>query len=162
MNTEALKVIAKLGLMPLPREGGFYRLTWISAERLTSGRAAGSAIFFLITRDEFSGLHRMRAEELWHFHAGDAVDHVQLDPADQSLSRTQLGGNVLAGEVPQLIVPGGIWQGAKLAPRAERGWALLGCTLSPAWDEAEFELAQRNALAREFPLQAELVREFTR
>ncbi|HEX2853253.1 MAG TPA: cupin domain-containing protein [Opitutaceae bacterium] len=162
MNSGALKVIAKLGLMPLPREGGFYRLTWVSAERLVSGRAAGSAIFFLITRDEFSGLHRMKAEELWHFHAGDAVDHVQIDPGDQSLSRSRLGGNVLAGEVPQLIVPGGIWQGARLADKAEHGWALLGCTLSPAWDEAEFELAQRKVLLGEFPAHADLVREFTR
>lgn len=162
MNTEALKVIAKLGLMPLPREGGFYRLTWVSAERLTSGRAAGSAIYFLITRDEFSALHRMRAEEIWHFHAGDPVDHVQLDPGDKSLSQFRLGGNVLVGEVPQLVVAGGIWQGARLAASAPRGWALLGCTLSPAWDEAEFELGERNVLTREFPNQAALVREFTR
>lgn len=162
MNAEALQVIAKLGLMPLPREGGFYRLTWISTERLASGRAAGSAIYFLITRDEFSALHRMRAEELWHFHAGDPVEHVQLDGRAGLAKKTLLGPEVMAGEVPQVVVKGGMWQGARLGARGNRGWALLGCTLSPAWEEAEFELGERSTLAREFPAQAILVREFTR
>jgi predicted cupin superfamily sugar epimerase len=162
MNAEAMQVIAKLGLMPLPREGGFYRLVWISSERLASGRAAGSAIYFFITPEEFSGLHRLRAEELWLFHAGDSVEHVQIDPRNGALVRTRLGPGVTTGDVPQLVVPSGVWQGARIAPRGHHGWALLGCSLSPAWDEAEFELGDRDRLAREFPAHATLVRELAR
>jgi uncharacterized protein len=162
MNAEAMQVIAKLGLMPLPREGGFYRLTWVSAERLTSGRAAGSAIYFFISVEEFSALHRMRAEEIWHFHAGDAVEHVQFDARDGSVDTVILGSDVLAGHVPQLVVPGSVWQAARLAPNGRRGWALLGCTLSPAWDEAEFELGNSAVLVRQFPAHIRLVRELTR
>lgn len=162
MNAGAQQIIAKLGLKPLPREGGFYRLTWVSAERLASGRAAGSAIYFLMTREEFSALHRLRVEELWHFYAGDSIEHVQLDPRDGTLRQTRLGAEVGAEDVHQLVVPVGVWQGARLRPKGCHGWALLGCTLSPAWDEAEFEVADRGALAREFPAHASLVRELTR
>lgn len=162
MNAEAQQVIAKLGLVPLPREGGFYRLTWVSAQRMPDGRAAGSAIYFLITPDEFSAFHRLAGEELWHFHAGDPVDHVQLDPLSARVRTTRLGSNIVAGHVPRLGVAGGIWQGAKLAAGGSRGWALLGCSLVPAWDEKEFEIADTGALLLAFPEHAAIVRELTR
>ena len=79
-----------------------------------------------------------------------------------------LGANVLAGEVPQLLVPAGVWQGARLAAdnpcdtSASPGWALLGCTSTPAWDEKLFELAERAALLRTFPGAAAHIRAFTR
>src|SRR5687767_4055852 len=116
MTPEARQIIAQLELAPLPREGGYFRVVWTSTTRLPSGRAGTSAIYFLITDDDFSALHRLRAEELWHFHAGDAVDHVQLDPANKSVTRIRLGPDVLARDQPQLIVRGGVWQGARLAP----------------------------------------------
>ena len=162
MNSEAEKIIAKLGLTPLPREGGLYRLNWVSTERLTSGRAAGSAIYFLITPEEFSAFHRMAGEELWHFYAGDPVDHVQLEPRRGARRTTRLGSNILAGHVPQLAVPGGVWQGAKLVPGGTRGWALLGCSLVPAWDEKEFEIGDTGALLNLFPNHATIVRDLTR
>ena len=152
MNAEAEKIIAQLGLAPLPREGGFFRPSWVSTARLANGRAAGSAIWFLLTADDFSALHRMPAEELWHFYAGDPVEHVTLDTAAGTARVTVLGPELLAGQQPQLTVPGGVWQGARLLPTGrQRGWALLGCTVTPAWDEREFELGSRAALLGEFP-----------
>jgi predicted cupin superfamily sugar epimerase len=162
MNTEAQEIIAKLGLMPLPREGGFYRVTWVSSQRLSSGRAAGSAIYFFLGGADFSALHRMATEEVWHFYGGDPVEHSQFDPADRSLITTRLGTEVLAGQKPQLAVRGGVWQGARLMSGGNRGWALLGCSLSPAWDEAEFELGDPGALLELFPQHSALVRELTR
>jgi predicted cupin superfamily sugar epimerase len=152
VNAEAEKIIAQLGLAPLPQEGGFFRRTWVSSTRLANGRAAASAIWFLLTDDGFSALHRLPAEELWQFYAGDAVEHVQLDPATGAARVNVLGPDLAAKQRPQLVVPGGVWQGARLLDEARpRGWALLGCTVTPAWDDGEFELGSRETLLREFP-----------
>ena len=163
VNAEAEKIIAQLALAPLPREGGFFRQTWVSRARLANGRAAGSAIWFLLTPDNFSALHRLQAEELWHFYAGDPVEHVQLTATDGAGRVTVLAAELAAQQRPQLVVPGGRWQGARLAAGARpRGWALLGCTLTPAWTESEFELGSRAALLREFPGAAEWIGALTR
>ena len=167
MNAEAEKIIARLGLSPLPHEGGFFRQTWLSQERMADGRAAGSAILFLITAESFSALHRLETDEIWHHCSGDPVQHLQLDPHDGSTRIIHLGAEAPAGEA-QLVVPGGIWQGARLAnindgsaPSA-RGWALLSCTMAPAWEEKEFTLGRREKLAEIFPAQADLIAAFTR
>ena len=163
MNAEAEQVIARLGLAPLPLEGGFFRRVWTSATKLPSGREAASNIYFLVTPEEFSALHRMIvSEEIWHFHAGDAVEHAQFDPRQGRVFLTTLGGNILAGEVPHVLVHGSVWQGARLAPGGRHGWALLGCTVSPAWDPADFELGNQAALNVAFPGNEALVRAFTR
>jgi predicted cupin superfamily sugar epimerase len=175
MNAEAQELIARLRLKPLPHEGGFFRQTWVSAERLASGRAAGSAILFLLTADNFSALHRLETDELWHFCAGDAVEHVQFDPREPSVRRIRLGPDVPVDSA-QLIVPGKVWQGARLAETAataatpapvaratvRRGWALMSCTLTPAWEEREFTLGRREELTRAFPDQAALIAALTR
>ena len=151
MNTEAQAIITRLGLAPLPNEGGWFRQTWVSGARWADGRAAGSAIIFLVTPEDFSALHRLKTDEVWFYQAGDAVEHVRLEPGGGAARLARLGGDVLAGEVPQLVVPGGVWQGARLAAGGRRGWALIGCTMAPAWAEAEFELGSRAGLAGEFP-----------
>jgi predicted cupin superfamily sugar epimerase len=111
----------------------------------------------------FSALHRLQSDEAWHFYAGDPVEHVTLDPQGGAAVVTRLGINFAAGERPQLVVPRGVWQGARLAatPPAA-GWALIGCTLTPAWDERAFELGARAALLREFPAAAAWVAALTR
>src|SRR4051812_37554865 len=144
----AAELIAALRLEPLPNEGGFFRQTYVSDTRLPSGRSAGTAIYFLITPDGFTALHRLRTEEVWHFHAGDTVEHLTPDPASGKGVKAQLGSNFAAGETPQLVVPGGTWQGARLA--AGGAWALLGCTMSPGWDEREFTLGDHADLAAWF------------
>jgi predicted cupin superfamily sugar epimerase len=157
MTDETRQMIAALRLEPLPHEGGFFRQTWCDA--------AGSAIYFLLTKPEFSALHRLRMPEIWHFYAGDPVEHVQLNA--QGAISTRLGPDVLAGQNPQLLVPPGTWQGARLpigwvSSQPPHGWALLGCTLAPPWSEADFELGQRDALLREFPAHDALIRALTR
>ncbi len=167
MNAAAEKIIADLRLAPLPHEGGFFRQTWVSPQTLAGGRAAGSAILFLLAPGEFSALHRLPTDEIWHFHAGDTVEHLQLDPRDGTALSTRLGPDLAAGHQPQLIVRGGIWQGARLAPAAagagaSLGWALLGCVMAPAWDENEFTLGHREELKRIFPAHADLIKAFSR
>lgn len=167
MNETAEEVIARLGLAPLPHEGGFFRQTWVSSKRLDGGRAVGSAIYFLLTPEGFSAFHQLRTDEVWLFHAGDPIEHVQLTRGSREMKRTCLGEDVRNGYTPQLIVPGGVWQGARLAsaesPKALRNdWSLVSCVMAPAWDEREFALGQRAELLREFPEAAEWVRSLTR
>ena len=169
MNAAAERLIAQLGLVPLPHEGGFFRRTWTSSESLPNGRSAGSAIYFLLTETDFSALHRMPTDELWFFHAGDVVEHVQLNGSEPGLELTRMGGDLMTGQAPQLIVPGGTWQGARLAPplfnesrNRRNGWALMSCTMAPAWDEQEFVLGNRPGLLREFPKAAPWIEVLTR
>lgn len=154
----AQKLIASLGLEPLPHEGGFFRQTWRTD--------AGSAILFLMTTEGFSALHRITQTELWHFYAGDPVDHVQFNSATGRARVTRLGGDVLGGDCPQLVVPAGEWQGARLAPALPgsggRGYALVGCTVTPAWDERGFELGNCEGLLQRFPAGADWIRALTR
>lgn len=160
-SAAAAQIISTLGLEPLPDEGGFFRQTW--------SNATGTAIYFLITPAAFSALHRLMHDEIWHFYAGDSIDHVQLDPRSGSQRRVRLGADVLNGEQPQLVVPAGVWQGARLAAAdggdrasARQGFALIGCTMSPGWDPAGFTLGGRAELERAFPAGAELIRALTR
>ncbi len=156
----AAAIIAALQLEALPNEGGFFCPTYRSALCLPNGRAAGSAIYFLLTPEGFSALHSLLTEELWHFYAGDPVEHLCLDPATGNGTKTQLGPDILNGQRPLLVVPAGTWQGARLAPGGR--WALLGCTMSPAWDEREFLLAERTPLTSAFPQWAEEIHALTR
>ncbi len=158
MKREAAEIVARLGLEPLPHEGGFFRQISVSEERLPSGQPLRSVIWYLMTKEDFSSLHRLQAEELWEFHEGDEVEHLQLDPRTGVARVTLLGTS--AGE-RKVVVRGGVWQGARLA-KAARGWALLQCTMTPAWDEAEFELGRRDELRRTFPAAAELIVAMTR
>src|SRR5580658_644676 len=153
MNAEAGHLVSRLGLAPLPGEGGFFARTWTSGVRMAGGRPCGSAILFLITESDFSALHRLGMDEIWHFHGGDPAELSLLGPVAGSCRTLVLGPDVAGAHVPQAIVPAGTWQGARpCAPAAgARGWSLFGCTVSPAWDEREFELGERGALLREFP-----------
>jgi predicted cupin superfamily sugar epimerase len=165
MNAEAAHLIRKFGLVPLPGEGGFFARTWTGSASVADGRAAGSAILFLMTENDFSALHRLRCDEVWHFHAGDPAELVRLDPRTKACLISILGPDPEGGHVPQAIARAGEWQGARIVaahPGAARGWTLVGCTMAPAWSEGEFELGKRKELEREFPAHSAIVRALTR
>ena len=170
MNAEAKALIEHLKLEPLPKEGGFFRQTWTSPRQLPDGRSAGSAIMFLLTDTAFSALHRLQTDEVWLFHAGDPVEHVQLSPGKPSPVIVRLGHRILNGDISQLVVPGGNWQGARLLPRSHddkkaanhRGWSFMSCVMAPAWDDREFDLGIRESLLDEFSQAEEQIRALTR
>ena len=162
MNDEAHQIITQLGLEPLPNEGGYFRRTWTGpASSMDNPRPIGTAIYFLITPKEFSALHRLETDEVWHFYAGDPVELVQLDTSSQVVRKDVLGSNILAGEISQIVVPAGVWQGARIV-EANQGWALLGCTMAPGWDEREFTLGNRESLREVFPDAASEIHGLTR
>lgn len=128
------EIIAKLGLKPHP-EGGHYRETFRDSARDASGRAASSAIYFLLARGERSHWHRIDAVEVWHHYAGDALT-LQIADGD-GVRSVRLGADVIAGEEPQAVVPAHAWQSAQ----CNGEWTLVGCTVAPGFDFATFELA---------------------
>ena len=130
----AADIIARLGLKPHP-EGGHYRETFRDTRYDADGRAASTAIYFLLARGERSHWHRIDAVEIWHWHAGAPLE---LDIATaQGRARIVLGSDLAAGERPQGIVPPHAWQAA-----VSRGdWTLVGCTVAPGFEFATFELA---------------------
>jgi predicted cupin superfamily sugar epimerase len=165
MNAEARQLISKLGLVPLPQEGGFFVRTWTSEAKTADGRPAGSAILFLIAEGEFSALHRLTSDEMWHFHGGDPAELALLGPVAGSGRTIVLGPDVSGAHFPAAVVPAGTWQGARILPglaKGGRGWSLLGCTVSPGWEEGDFELARREALLGEFPGHSSIIEALTR
>lgn len=144
----ARRLVRLLRLQP-HREGGFFRETYRCAERFPGrafpgGRSISTAILFLLPAGAVSRLHRIRSDEVWHFHAGGPLTVVELDPVSGRTRRTTLG----TGRC-QHVVRAGTWFGAELAPGTE--YALVGCTVAPGFDYRDFELADREALLRAFP-----------
>ena len=131
----AADIIAALELKPHP-EGGHYRETFRDARLDADGRSASTAIYFLLARGERSHWHRIDAVEVWHYYAGHAL---VLQIADDDGQRSVcLGPDLIAGEVPQAIVPAQAWQAAE----STGDWTLVGCTVAPGFDFAKFELAR--------------------
>lgn len=133
MTAEADRLIALLQLAPHP-EGGHYRETF----RDGAGRGHSSAIHFLLKAGEVSWWHRIDAAEVWHFHRGAPLE---LRIAENGVVRTHvLGVGIEQGEQPQIVVPPGAWQMAQT-----RGdYTLVGCTVAPGFEFAQFELAARD------------------
>jgi uncharacterized protein len=130
----AADIIAQLALEPHP-EGGHYRETFRDPRVDAAGRAASTAIYFLLARGERSHWHRIDAVEIWHYYAGDALTLRIADDSGQRVVR--LGPGLAAGEQPQAVVPAHAWQAAE----SIGDWTLVGCTVAPGFDFAKFELA---------------------
>jgi uncharacterized protein len=162
----AQDVIRQLGLLPHP-EGGFYRETYRCDEKIAaaalpgrygSDRNLSTAIYYLLTPESFSAIHRLQSDEVFHFYAGDPVTMLQLHD-DGRAETIILGQGVLAGQQLQVVVPRGVWQGTFLNDGGS--FALLGATVSPGFDFADFELADRDALIRRYSSRAALIRRLT-
>lgn len=150
-------LIRTLRLKPHP-EGGRFRETYRSpaAARTPRGsRRWATAILFLLEEGDFSALHRIKSDELWHFYAGGPLRVSAIRPDGRSESAL-LG----PGHKYQHLVPAGRWFGA--APEPGSGWSLVGCTVSPGFDFRDFELGSREKLLRQFPRAVKIIRKLTR
>ncbi|MGZ5545271.1 MAG: cupin domain-containing protein [Limisphaerales bacterium] len=155
-------VIRLLNLTPLTIEGGFFRETYRSPEQLArkeGARSLATAIYYLLTPDTFSQMHRVPGEEIFHFYLGDPVEMLQIAP-DGSGEIIVMGTDIAAGMHPQHIVPGRFWQGARLRPKGK--FALLGTTMSPGFDYADYESGKRDELLSRFPQHSAMLRVLTR
>ena len=166
----AQQIIEFLGLQPLPEEGGHFRQTYLSEDRVgvasmpsryRSDKPFGSAIYYFLTgdADSFSALHRLATDEVYHFYLGDPVDMLLLQP-DGVAREVTLGPRLLEGQHLQFVVPRGVWQGSRL--RAGGQFALLGCTMAPAFTPDDFECGRRAELQVAYPDQAAKIQSLTR
>ena len=160
MTAEEIKTLLKLG--PHPVEGGSFRRTYTSAGSvdLPRGmRAQGTAIYYLLEPGTFSEMHVLDSDEIFHFYLGDPVEMLQLYPDGRSALFT-LGPDLEAGQQVQLVVPAGVWQGTRLMGNGKV--ALLGCTVTPGFDFADYRNARYAELAEKWPAHAERIRALTR
>ncbi len=166
MNAARLKSI--LNLVPLSFEGGYYAETYRSrdvlppsalANRYSGPRTLATAIYYLLEPGTFSELHRVASDEIFHFYLGDPVEMVQLWP-DGSYHRLTIGTDLEHGHHPQVVVPRGVWQGSRLLAGGQL--ALLGCTVSPGFEYADYESGSREILEQQYPDARDLIRSLTR
>jgi predicted cupin superfamily sugar epimerase len=163
----AEEIIEYLGMKPHPEEGGYFAETYRSDEVIPKNalphrygykRSFGTAIFYLLTPDTFSALHRLESDEIFHFYLGDPVTMLQLRPDGSTLVLT-LGQDIFDGQQLQVVVPHGSWQGAFLNEGGS--FALLGCTVAPGFDYNDYETGSRGDLIKEYPEQHELIARLT-
>ena len=159
----AEQIVELFGMKPLKGEGGFYAETYRCSQRIgeahlpagyVGDRSLGSAILYLLTPDTFSALHRLKSDEIFHFYLGDPVTMLQLHP-DGSSEVFTLGRDILNGQRVQVTVPAGSWQGCFLNPGGR--FALMGTTVTPGFEFADFQPADREKLLKQHPDQKELI-----
>lgn len=170
MKPTAQEIVERLDLRPHP-EGGYYRELYRAAETIDAGalpprfrgaRRFSTSIYFLLTGDAFSALHRIASDEVWHFYAGHALCVEMIHPGG-GLETLRLGPEFREGDVFQGVVPAGCWFGAALAePFGREDFALVGCSVAPGFDFADFEMGRRDELLASFPQHAEVIRRLTR
>ena len=166
--SKAERIISMLGLEPHPEEGGYFSETYkaddyIAAEllgdRYSGSRSFCTAIYYLLTPDTFSTMHRVKSDEIFHFYSGDTVEMLQLWP-DGSGRRVLIGNDIENGVLPQVMVPAGVWQGCRLIPGGE--YALMGTTVSPGFEYDDYEAADRYELLRSYDGYTDLIKALTR
>jgi predicted cupin superfamily sugar epimerase len=160
MTADQIKSLLKLE--PHPVEGGSFRRTYTSAgnvELPRGVRAQGTAIYYLLETGTFSEMHVLASDEIFHFYVGDPVEMLQLYENGESAVFT-LGGDLSAGQQVQLVVPAGVWQGTRLVEGGKV--ALLGCTVTPGFDFADYRSGSYAELAAKWPAEAERIRALTR
>jgi predicted cupin superfamily sugar epimerase len=165
MTVETL--VKELDLLPHP-EGGYYKETYRSEGTIAQAclssdfsgeRNMATGIYFLIEKENFSALHKIKSDETWHFYYGDALEVIEINEQGD-LIITKIGSNILKGETFQYTVKANTWFGSRVS--ANGNFSLVGCTVYPGFDFNDFELAKRDDLIKLFPKHQTIITELTR
>jgi predicted cupin superfamily sugar epimerase/quercetin dioxygenase-like cupin family protein len=164
-------LIRRFHMAPIPQEGAWFGVTYTSNDRIDGAglparyggqsRRVSSAIVALETPRDFSALHRLQSDEVWHFYSGTPLTMLLLYPDGHGETVT-LGANVGAGQLPQVTVPRGVWQGSMPRSDAPGTYAFFGTQVSPGFESADFEIGYRDELRRAYPAFAALIGRLTR
>ena len=161
------QIIQHLQLVPHPCEGGHFRQTYRSTLMIPASalpndysgpRCASTAIYYLLTPGAFSEIHRLPTDEVFHFYLGDPVEMLQLHP-DGRGEVIHIGNDLAAGEVPQVLAPGNVWQGSRLVNGGRL--ALMGTTVAPGFEYADYTRGRREELVAGYPEFAEMIAALT-
>ena len=162
LETPIKFLIEQLGLIRHP-EGGWYRETYRCSDtatadslpvRFSGDRSFCTAIYFLLGKEDVSMLHRIKSDELWHFYDGATLTIHVLTPHGGH-NDIKLGTDLASGETYQAVVPAGCWFGAEVSGDGE--YSLVGCTVAPGFDFADFEMGNRDSLLKQFPDHTEII-----
>lgn len=165
MKRDAAYWIEKLQLQQHP-EGGFFAETYRSKERLNesklpdrynSSRVFGTSIYFLLTKDSVSNFHRLKSDEIWHFHFGGSAK-IHFINKEGNHSEHLIGAELEKGESLQIVIPKGTWFSAEVV---KEDFILVGCTVAPGFEFEDFELADRQGLSSAYPQHQTLIERFT-
>ncbi len=149
IRAEGERIAQLLGLERLPGEGGLFRRTYADAH--------SSVIYFMLLTPDFSALHALHGVETYHWYAGSPMRMLLLHPEGQ-IEQPVLGPDFATGSRPQIVVPGGVWQGS--SPLGE--WTLAGTTMAPPFEWSAFRLGRRAELLAGWPHVASRIRALTR
>ena len=165
------RLIAHFKMQRIPQEGAWFAVSYTSddvyKDALLPSRyaghphAAGGAIVALMTPQDFSALHRLQTDEVWHFYSGAPLEMLLLYP-DGEARTVILGNHVLGGELAQFTVPKGVWQGAAPLTATPRSFSFVGTQMAPGFDPSDFEIGYRDELARRYPGFAKHIGRLTR
>lgn len=163
LTAEVRELVEFYKLEPHP-EGGFYRRTYCAEGliqqstqqmRFKGERHYSTAIYYLLPAGNRSKLHRIASDEVWHFYLGGPITIAEISPKDGKVKLTSLGNDFRKGQVFQHVVPAGSWFGSY--PQEGTAFALVGCTVSPGFDFADFEIGDKDKLLKEFPNAKEVI-----
>jgi len=158
MNAE--DIINKLEMLPHP-EGGYYKETYRSEEQTINKegnkRNTSTAIYFLLENNNISRFHRIKSDELWFFHQGNAIEIVSIK--NNKLVSITLGNDIDKGEVPQAVIPANVWFASSVKDGS--GFGLVSCTVAPGFDFADFKMAKQDELLQEYPMFESVIKKYT-
>jgi predicted cupin superfamily sugar epimerase len=166
----AQNLIQHFKMQKIPAEGPWFAVTYRSddlldeeslPDRYRGNRVAGTAIYAVQTKEDFSAMHRLATDEIWHFYGGDPLEMLLLYP-DGHGQVVVVGPDVLNGQHPQFIVPRDVWQGSMPIDAKEESYAFFGNTLAPGFEFADLEMGYRDELQAHYPQFAEHIARLTR
>jgi uncharacterized protein len=156
------KIIIDLGLGPHP-EGGYFKEVYRSSKKISTEqgeRSLATSIYYYLESMDFSSWHRLKSDELWHYYSGDGLTIHKIDP-EGKLTHVRLGDlSVDSGKEAQTIIPAGTWFAAEVD--CVHSYILVGCTVFPGFDYADFELAKMEELIALFPQHEAIIRRLSR
>ena len=164
---DASSIISQLELLPHP-EGGWYREVYRSEDvipadslpaRYKSPHCFSTSIYFLLESHNFSAFHRISSDETWHFYLGSPVVICIISP-EGDLAQVTMGNNLSEGQCLQYTIPRNCWFAAKVVDK--NSFTLVGCTVAPGFEFADFELASRKQLIDLYPVHTDLISGLTR
>ena len=163
--SEAAQIIKKLGLTSHP-EGGYFRETYRAKQKINENvlpknfigdRNISTSIYFLLDGNQVSHFHKLKSDELWHFYKGSPIILHCLN--GDNYKKIFVGNNFSKGELPQCVIEAGTWFAAEV--KNKTSYSLVGCTVAPGFDFADFKLAKRSELLKRFPNREKLISRFT-